>query len=190
MELLKVATDFDDVCVDTQGLEAVAARYFFKKEPHLLLYEEQRAITWWASATDYALNVQPLEGAVEYLHLLRQEGNKRQVVTSRDGTFLEKAREIATLHNFALPFHGVGHKKSKAPALRGWDVFIDNEPEKLVDLADIVPHRLLFSRPDNEKCLLPPGVVRVSSWKEIYAYIHQVQDVPHRRPCRKAAAAD
>ncbi len=178
MPRLKIAFDWDDVIMDTEAYEAEMAEWLFEVNAAFLTERERRAVTKLVSATELALAVKPVFESVEYIHLLQQEGHELRIATSRDADFLAMALRVAERHGLTLDFHGVGRGKSKAPVVRGCDLFVDNEVAMLRDLEGVVPHRLLFSQKNNLCASLPRGVVRVSSWRELYQYIQRIQGEP------------
>ena len=190
---MRLAFDFDGVQVDTGKIKAETAKRLFgvdirpercKSElvvdiDKILTLAEYRELTSVISRSELGLAVEPIEGAVKYLSLLRSEGHEICTTTSRDGEFLKTAFNVAMLRGLPTKFYGVGYKISKASALRGWDLFVDDDLEKLTDLKGIVRHRLLFSRPYNLHYHVPRGIIRVSSWESIYHYIQAHELIPH-----------
>jgi len=189
---VRIAVDWDNVVVNTGKIKAEMAKRlfkidvdpgFFKAEyvvdrDRLLTFEEYRKLTRLVSGPELGYLVEPMERAVETIRVLQEERHDLCVVTSRNGKFLRVARNIALQNGLSLDFRGTGYGKSKAPALHGWDIFMDDDPEKLADLDGIVPHRFLFSHPYNLRYALPPGIIRVSSWRMFYDRIHAVRQ-PH-----------
>ena len=62
----------------------------------------------------------------------------------------------------------MGYGKSKDPAVKDFDMFVDDDLDKLEQLMDIVPHRYLFSWGYNEHVDETDIAKRVSSWEELY----------------------
>ncbi|MDE2019533.1 MAG: hypothetical protein KGJ13_04250 [Patescibacteria group bacterium] len=189
---MNIATDFDGVIADTGTLKSETAKKLFgisipprhfKSEyvvPEYLSEEQYRTLTSMVSSGSLGLTVKFMEGALIYIPILQMEGHRLSVVTSRDGEWLLNARLCAERHNLFIPFYGTGYQKSKAPALKGCDLFVDDNLEKLTDLKDTVPHRVLYS--PNEHRPSPPGIVRVRNWRQLYIYINVVSGANVIRP--------
>ena len=187
---MRIALDFDGVIVNTGKMKVERAKLLFdvsipigrcKAEfvvDRYLTVREYRALTRLVSSGEIGLLAEPMDGALQFVSSLQNEGHELGVVTSRDGEFLNTAILWARLQGLSLPFCGVGHEKSKASALAGYDVFLDDDLSKLADLQGIVPHRFLFSHGYNLHHVLPSGVIRVDSWQEFYDHICRLSRPP------------
>ena len=114
-----------------------------------------------------------VKGADVYLPLLMTE-HQVQVTTTRCDRSLRMAQKF--MHDMglgAIHFEGVGCGRSKAPALKGFDVHVDDSPEKLKQLVGCVPNLFLFSWQYNEG-EVPEGIVPVLSWADLY---HRISDL-------------
>ena len=121
---------------------------------------------------EMGLKMQPVEGVLEYLPRLQQEGHDVLSITSRYNRDAEIAREWLSLQKLSLPLIAVGRDVSKAEACRGLDVYIDDDWDKLELLVGVVPRLFLFSWGYNQHLTVPPtSAQRVESWREFYQKI-------------------
>lgn len=121
--------------------------------------------------------INPVPDAIETLRVLRTDGYDIKIVSSRDaeGKTLQPAINWLKKYNVDIPLFGTGYGNSKLEAVRGLDLFVDDDPEKLEPLIGIVPHILFYKWAHNSHKIPPSGVVEVSSWKEIYDYISHIE---------------
>ena len=115
--------------------------------------------------------MKPVWGVRTYLKRLAGDEHELAIVRMRTGKSQELAEKWMENQNLPLvPFIevGWGENRSKAPYLRGFDVFLDDDLDRLEPVAGIVPHLFLFSwgynLMENESGI----ATRIHSWKEFY----------------------
>ncbi len=185
---LKIGLDFDGVLTDNGAQKALAAKQLygfdipankFKKEilfaENRLTSEQYRALqkeiydkAGWLERTP------PPDNMLYYLDQMLAAGHRPTVVTSRTDAALELARRYLTKQGIVLEFIGMGYGNSKAPALAGFDVFIDDDEDKLAPVVGIVPNLFLFSCRYNQNAVMPDGVARINGWAHFYNRIVEI----------------
>lgn len=190
-KLMNIGLDFDGVIADTSGLKrATALRMFGVEIPTeifkenlvvgrgLLTREQYRELMQTVCGNrECGLGMDEMPGAMVCLKELREAGHGMRVVTSREGAELEIAREWLKLRGLEPEFISVGYGHDKVGAVRGMDIFMDDDLNKLLPLVVHLPERLfLFHRDYNSADQVPAGIRRVSDWvkfrellEEIYA---------------------
>lgn len=185
---MKIGLDFDGVIADSQTLKAVEAerRYGVKIPPSLckldpvlvnrwLTREQYREIQREVSGIrEICLQMKPVKRALIFLRKLAADGHNLVIVSSRSGAEIANAREWLSLQGISISIIGVGYGNSKESAVRGLDVFIDDDLPKLVDLANIVPNLFLFSWAYNLNEREIGIARRVSSWREFYSAVKKI----------------
>ena len=156
---MRIGLDFDGVISDCGQLKSDGAKLLygvkispekFKKElvvgTGILTLEQYRHLQKQIYGTrEIGLTMLPVDGVLEFVPKLQQEGYDLMVVTSRGESGSEIAREWMKLKSLDLHLVGVSGGVSKADACKGLDVYIDDDLDKLEPLVDFVPHRYLFS---------------------------------------------
>ncbi len=184
---MKIGLDFDGVISNCGKLKCDAARKLFgvdipaerfKKElvvdGGLLTLEQYRDLQYQIYATrELGMLMEPVAGMLHILPRLIADGHYIKIITSRDGVQLDVAKEWSATQGLALDFIGVGFGLSKAGAAAGFDLFVDDDLDKLAQLIDVVPHRLLFSWGYNAHIDASGIAERVSSWDELAAYVQR-----------------
>ena len=186
---MKIGLDFDGVISDCGRLKSDGARQLygvevpserFKKElvvgNGILSLEQYRNLQKQIyDNRDIGLTMLPVEGVLEFVPKLQQEGYDLIVVTSREESGSEIAREWMKLQGLNLYLVGVGGSISKVDACRGLDLYIDDDLDKLEPLVECVPHRYLSSWGYNEHIEVPQKVAkRVESWNNFYQEIKKL----------------
>ena len=99
------------------------------------------------------------------------------IVTSRGDAGTAIAREwlASQRKGVDIDFTGVGPGNSKAEALQGFDVYVDDDLDKIAQVVDSVPHRFLFSWEYNRHIAVGDVAERVGSWSELY---HRINEIP------------
>lgn len=182
---VKIGVDFDDVIVDCHSLKPILVNAMFDVdvpletfskdfliENNLLSAEEYLQMGRKLFSEDHPML--PIDSSLETIGKFVSEGHDVAIVSSRseeDGT-LKPAINWMKKYNLDVPITGVGYKNSKRDTLKGFDVFIDDDPDNLISLVGVVPHLLLFSSLQNKNQEVPVGAIRVSSWDEVYKYIN------------------
>lgn len=191
---MRIALDFDGVLSDCGALKVIHAKrmfdvdipaHQFKKElvvkelageeEGMLTLKEYKALQDEIYTNmEIGLTMEPVEGMLEFLPRLINEGHDIRIVTSRIGETLEVAVAWAEKHGLALEFSGVGYGKSKANATAGFDLFVDDDLDKIEPMMDTVPHRYLFSWGYNEH--IDEGYVaeRIECWEDLYSAVQEI----------------
>lgn len=191
---MRIALDFDGVLSDCGSLKSEHAKRMygvdipperFKKElvvkelaggAGLLTMAEYQALQDEVYGNpEVGMTMKPVEGMKLYVPRLLDEGHHLHIVTSRSGPMLDIAAEWAKLHGLDVGFTGVGHGKSKAAALEGFDLYADDDLDKLEPVVDVVPHRFLFTWGYNLHLDAADVARRVADWHELYGAIQAVQ---------------
>jgi len=185
---MRIGLDFDGVITDCGRLKSDGAREIygveipperFKKElvvgAGILTLDQYRYFQEQIYGTrEIGLTMLPVEGVLEFVPRLKQEGYDLTIITSRGDPESEIAREWMELKGLDLNLMGVGGV-SKTHACRGLDVYIDDDLDKLEPLVDVVPNRYLFSWGYNQHIEVPSDVaIRVSSWENFYEEIKKL----------------
>ncbi len=181
---MKIGLDFDGVISDCGQLKSYGARMLygieipperFKKElvvnSGILTLEQYRNLQKQIYETkEIGLTMLPVDGVLEFVPRLYEEGYDLMVVTSRkEGPASEIAREWMRLKGLNLHLVGVGSGVSKADACSGLDVYIDDDLDKLETLVDCVPNRYLFSWGYNQHIKIHKEIAkRINSWQHFY----------------------
>jgi len=185
---MNIGFDFDGVITDCGQLKSDGAKKFyginipagrFKKEliikDNILTSEEYRKLQKIVYETRGAgLLMKPVDGALQYLPRLIEDGHRVIIITSRDGMSLQMANEWFLRRNLVLDFIGVGHKNDKVEAATGLDVYVDDDFDKLKPLIRIVPHLYLFAWEYNQHIKNIDPVIRVASWDKLFAHIQLI----------------
>ncbi len=185
---MKIGLDFDGVISNCGKLKfdgakklydvEIPSRHFTREAvvaKGLLSSEEYRELQRNIYLTkEVGFLMEPVEGMLLYLPKLIADGHKILVVSSRNGVGLEIAREWTLLRNLTLEFVGVGYQNSKAQAVAGSDIYVDDDLDKLEPLVGIVPNLFLFSWDYNQHLNEGAVIKRVSSWEELY---HKIQNL-------------
>ncbi len=126
---------------------------------------------------DYIPYMVPVEGMQTYLPRVLSvvQPLKATVITARrhpEGSGLAE-RWLKKL-SINLPVIGVNTdnaSRCKSEFVTGYDVFVDDDPENLEVMKEIVPHRYLFRWEYNLHDPIPAGVTPVDSWKVLHDHI-------------------
>ena len=183
MHSLHIGLDFDGVICDCGQLKSVAAeRLFgvnipaaeFKKElvvgRGLLTTEQYRFLQKEIyGSLELGMAAEPVPGMKDKLARLRADGHHVRVITSRTDETLDVARHWTARHGLTLEFTGVGQGAPKTEAVRGCDLYVDDDLDKLQPLVGVVPHLYLFSWGYNRHVDATNVAARVASWEELYA---------------------
>ncbi len=191
MKSLKIGLDFDGVISDCQKLKSETAKRLFGVAIHpdqfkkefvlgngLLTHEQLRAVQKEVNLVEeVGLRMTAVPEVRRFLPKLLGDGHEISIVSSRDG----KAADIAKkwLHTQKLPhvpFVEVGWKQDKTPYIQGFDIFIDDDLEKLVPAVGVVPHLYLFSWGYNARENESGIATRIHSWKEFYREVARISN--------------
>jgi len=180
---MRIGLDFDGVISDCGRLKSDGAKHLygveipperFKKElivdSGILTLDEYKNLQKQIYGTrEIGLTMLPVDGVLELVPKLQQEGYDLRIVTSREEPASEIAREWMKSKGLDIHLVGIGGGVSKADACKGLDVYIDDDLDKLEPLVDVVPHRYLFSWGYNQHIKVPKSVgKRIESWQHFY----------------------
>lgn len=183
---MHIGLDFDGVISDCGRLKSDAAKILYEVEipperfktelvvgEGILTLEQYRHLQRQIYGTrELGLLMKPVNGVLDYLPQLQQEGHQLRCITSRYEEEADIAREWLSQCNLSLPITAVGGRTKKAEACQNLEIYIDDDLDKLEPLAGIVPHLFLFSWGYNQHIDVPAGLAqRVDSWKDFYENI-------------------
>ena len=189
---MKIAFDCDDVLLDFIGTFARFHNefygtnlkrddfdsYSFSKALEISFQESKIKIGEFFETSHFE-NAMPMEGSVEVLSKLKEDGNDLYVVTSRDKAIKSKTENWIG-KNFQNLFSGIYFAKSiytnpsmqnKASICReiGAETFVEDNPEHLSDFNNGA-RILLYDAPWNRKHK-QENAMRVYSWTDIEKYL-------------------
>lgn len=181
---MNIGLDFDGVIANTHPLKAIVAKErfgvnippenFARKNivgKGILTLEQYIQVGQEVMGGIYLMP--EVADALFYINLLAGEKHSLKVITSRTESMLDVANKWLYDHGLAcIPIVGVGYNIQKTKACKGLDLYIDDDLEKLLPLVGSVPHLLFFSWPWNISEKEPSGIIRVTSWWDIYNYVH------------------
>ena len=127
------------------------------------------------SQVDGVENLSPVLNSIEGLAALRRDGHQVSIVSKRYGHAAELAMFWLAQKRLSIPFYESKHRlredKRETCERLSLDVFLDNDPAELADLATI-PHRFLLTRyPYIE---VPEGIIGVNSWERFYGHVRNL----------------
>lgn len=187
---MKIGLDFDGVISDCGKLKSENAKRFynidipprsFKREfvvNHGILTSEQYDLLLDKiyGTRQIGLNMEPVEGALEFLPILKKENDELVIITSRKEGGTKIAREWMQRYGLDIKLIGIGGSVSKAQACNGLDVYVDDDLNKLEPLIGIVPYRFLFSQDYNTDVFVPENIAtRIKSWSHLYEEISKIK---------------
>lgn len=179
-----IGLDFDGVVTNCGRLKALGAKKLFnvdipeedfKKEivigKGFLTPEQYKEVQVYVYGDmEMGLYMEEVPDALQSIRELQKE-HQIIIVTSRTKQFADVAQEWLRLRNFHLEIREVDYEKTKKDDTSGFDVFVDDDIEKLTDLIGHVPHLFLFDWSYNKEHILPQGIQRVFSWNDLVVKI-------------------
>ncbi|MDD4289824.1 MAG: hypothetical protein PHH83_00925 [Patescibacteria group bacterium] len=189
---MKIGLDFDGVISDTSKLKSLGAKMFYNldisaeestrdiivRKKKLLTHEQYLELQHSVSNNrKIGLLMSPVRYAIYYIRKLIASGHSISVITTRNGIALEIAEEWFSrkMPEFKVDFVGIDNGNSKLKSAIGLDVFIDDTFEVLEELLGFVPNLYLFLWNYNLEDGFDSRIQRVSSWKEIYKIINDLE---------------
>jgi hypothetical protein len=186
---MNIGLDFDGVISDCTKVKAKAMKRLFNidfpadkikmeivVEEGVLTLEQYRCMQKEIYHNpQYGLEMDPVPGALYYVHILREQGNSIKIITPRDGDAQEIARAWMFQRGLYLPVTGVGPGKSKVGACQGLDAYVDDDLKNLEPLVEVVPHRFLFHWEYNKDSYCNSVATRVD-WDTFYSSIQRIND--------------
>lgn len=200
--LLKILFDFDNTTVKSSLLKAFWTKKLFGKDIPPEIFRKRMVVNAWNLLTkeEYCLlrkvvykdittayRLQPVDGSIEAITALLEEGHFMACVTSQQGFGLEIAKEYFSYRKLPIACYGVGYGKSKAKRalkLKG-DVFFDDDPHKLLQLQGVVPYLFLHDWAFNRAIKVDPDIIEragskdTCAWERFYERIHQLEKGIH-----------
>ncbi len=183
---MRIGLDFDGVISDCGQLKSDAAKILYGVEipPErfktelvvgILTQEQYRHLQRQIYGTrKLGLLMKPVDGVLDYLPKLQQDGHELRCITSRYEEEADIAREWLLAQHLTLPLTAVGGRTKKAKACQGLDVYADDDLDKLEPLVGIVSRLFLFSWGYNQHIEVPSSIAqRVDSWQNFYQKISQ-----------------
>ena len=185
---MNIGLDFDGVVTNCGELKSLGIRKIYginipskkakkdivTKEGYLTAEQYRNVQKIVYETREIGLWMNPVDGALYFLPKLIENGNTVVIITSRNGTGLEIAKEWSTLQGLKLEFVGVGDN-SKANAAKGLDLYVDDDLHKLIPLIGIVPNLFLFSWGYNIGLDVGADIRRVASWTQLYRIIQRLR---------------
>ncbi len=162
---LRIGLDFDDVIVDTISAKdtylANALGVNYLEDPEYLVTKRK-----FYSDIEASLDLlKPLPDAAEVISRLCIYGHEIRIVTARGSeSELLIPQTILVRLQLNIPVFGVGYQNNKLSYLKGFNIFMDDDPKNLKTLEEEIPNLYLMSTQENIK--LVTNCIRVSSWLE------------------------
>jgi hypothetical protein len=188
--MFKVGLDFDGVLwnfaelkhrvlYDLYGRTMKPGRetYHFMIADGVVNVEEYwELVTVLCATTRYLHHMTPLPGMSTYLPHIRtlSRDTEFRVVTLRPPAGAVVAQQWIDSHCLGVKVESANTAGSKGPHADGLHVFVDDTLEHLHEVRGIVPHRFLFSWGYNSHETVGEGIIRVYSWKELYAHLRVI----------------
>jgi hypothetical protein len=183
---MKIGLDFDGVIADCGRLKSDQAKKLYgidippaecKKETIIsrrhLTAEQYRAIQDTICTQEIGLSMDPVDGMLHYLPQLITNGHSISIVTSRGKTATRIAEEWSARQGLRLSFVSVDGG-NKADAVKGLDLYVDDDLYKLELLVDVVPNLFLFTWGYNIRSNPRKGIRRANSWGELFYAIQSI----------------
>ena len=182
--MARIGLDFDGVVTNCGKLKALGAKNLFnvdipeedfKREivigKSLLTPEQYKEVQVFVYGNmEMGLQMEEVFGALDSIRELQKQ-HEIIIVTSRTKQFADVAHEWLRLRNLSLEIREVDYGKTKKDDTDGFDVFVDDDIEKLTDLIGHVPHLFLFDWSYNKEHSLPHEIQRVLSWNNLVTKI-------------------
>jgi uncharacterized HAD superfamily protein len=182
---MRIGLDFDGVIADTSSLkqEQAKLRYgvdipteIFKEKlvvgRGILTLEQYRSLMRSVCGTrEIGLRMAPIGNSVDSLKSLQREGHDLLIITSREDSELEVARDWLAERGISIDFLSVGYGKDKVSAAEGLGAYIDDDLNKLLPLLNRVPRLFLLNRDYNATDEAPSGIARIDGWDEFLRHL-------------------
>jgi len=165
-KLIEVAIEYDKKKVKGKGFKDPDA-YSFMEMFYWNVIDVDTFLKTFRSG-NYFLELDPVEGAVEYINKLYEEGNEIYFVTRRQNTFKMKSMTKKWLKKNGFKYNKVFYhikEKGRFGAELGLDYFIDNDEKNVYDAIEYGIKAYLMSTKYNKDVT---DLKRVKSWEEFY----------------------
>ncbi len=121
---------------------------------------------------EYGLDIPEVDKCFDYLKKLLFQGNEAVIVTSRHGLGLEVARTWLLRRGWNLPILNTPHPLPKTELVRGCDVYIDDDLDKLELMIGMVPNLFLMHWGYNSQDVVNGSIKRIYSWADFYEKVN------------------
>jgi uncharacterized HAD superfamily protein len=173
---MKIGLDFDGVFCNAETLirdganklfgvdlpenkvmekDAIESGYLTQQE-----FNRLKTVVFGNASQDLAMN--PVHGVDFACRTLIQRQHQLQIITKRSSG-VEAVQNFCKMIGIQIPIIGMNPGQPKSSVAEGLDIFLDDSPNILDDLSDVVPSRFLFSWSYNQNSQ-PKNVKRVDSW--------------------------
>ncbi len=191
---MKIGLDFHGVVVDNARMKAERAPHYGKRLTRTMFlrnmavgrggdrltisqYRDLKIDVYWRPHIARQV-MTPVQGAVHKIKRLLTDGHEVVIISSSSNRHVKIARSWCKRIGLKrVEVVGIGMNeidKSEAARQRGLDVFVDNDPEKLRLLRNVVKKRFLFTTPDNAPADMNGVAHRVTGWSELYEEIRKL----------------
>lgn len=179
-QLLNIGLDYNGIVGNSDALRSKLAKKMFRVEipahnfkKEYILQNAILTLEQYNFINEETFNkvntIHFVENAGRYIPLWLHYGHYLKVITSCYGLAFENARKSLANAGFSeIPIVTTETAISKLDQCRGLHVYVDNDLRKLVPLVGTVPYLFLYSPQKKERITTPTGIVRVSSWAELY----------------------
>lgn len=178
---MNIGLDFDGVIADTMELKQKLAKKFynvdvpahrFKEymvvEDGLMTQPEYRKLmNAVCGDMKYGLDINEMDSAISSIKNFIKKGHSLKVITSREDSELEVAKEWCRRHDLDLEIISVGYGKNKVEAAQDLGAYIDDDLPKLAPLIGVVPKLFLFTQEHNKIKQVPKEIRRIYHWREL-----------------------
>lgn len=189
---MKIGVDLDGVVYDTERAFRYYADFYScfelnKERKYPYFTSQEKAFDWTQEEThvffdkywDEILQSSEMLGAREILQLLKKEGHKLYIITSRgiNDNQSEIDVTIPKLKEMGVGFEGMFFsEKNKFERCQelGIDVMIDDRYENVLPFAESEMIALHFREPKGLRCA-SKNIIEVDSWMNIYREIKKLE---------------
>ncbi len=165
-KLIEVALEYDKKRVKGKGFKNPDA-YSFMEMFYWNVVDVDTFLKTFRSG-NYFLELEPLEGAVEYINKLKAEGNEIYFITRRQNSLKMKHMTKKWLKKNGFKYDKVFFyikEKGKFGSELGLDLFIDNDEKNVYDALEYGIKAYLMETKYNKEV---PDLEKVKSWEEFY----------------------
>jgi 5'(3')-deoxyribonucleotidase len=180
---VRIGIDADNVLADFQGHWISLYEKWFQREvdPELATqwdcivdgthFENSSEFWAWAESVPEFWESMPAEpGAQGAVYELKRKGHELLVLTNRK----DKASTPTKIwvleqlpHGSITSIHHIPGDKSVVDC----QLYIDDNPRRLVELAAKKPNVVIFDQPWNQEVETKPGLIRCKGWREVLEYV-------------------
>jgi len=193
MRKLRIGLDFDGVIANTPALKSVAAKealgidvdpaeMLAKNviEKNLMTIDEYHALQQevYFEHPEWHRHLKPMPGALEVVNNLLQDKHTLFCITSRTTEAVSLAKQWLVREHIDVPLYDMSSHIDKTKVVEDLkaNVFIDDDPQYLEPMIDVVEHLFLFSWTYNQEYDEGKRIKRTGSWSDILAKIHKLTE--------------